>query len=53
MVSGATGFLDCLSYIGAAISTAAFGNAVNVIGWGNMILIWLGLMIFGIIVVLL
>jgi ATP-dependent metalloprotease FtsH len=52
MVSGATGFLDCLSYVGAAISTAVFGNAVNSIGWGNLILIWIGLMVVGIIVAL-
>ena len=52
MVSGATGFLDCLSYVGAAISSAVFGNAVNTIGWGNLILIWLGLMVVGIIVAL-
>ena len=52
MVSGATGFLDCLSYIGAAISSAIFGNAVSAIGWGNLILVWAALMLCGIVVAL-
>lgn len=52
MVSGATGFLDFLSYIAAAVSSSVFANAVSVIGWGNLILIWLALMILGVIIAL-
>ena len=52
MVSGATGFLDFVSYMAAAISSSVFANAVSVIGWGNLILVWLGLMILGVLVAL-
>ena len=47
MVSSATGFLDCMSYAGAAIANLVFANAVTKIGWGNLILIWFGLMVIG------
>ena len=47
MVSSATGFLDFLSYMGAAISNGLFANAVNVLGWSNLILVWCGLMVIG------
>ena len=47
MVSGATGFLDFLSYMSAAAANLIFANAVTVIGWGNLILVWLGLVIIG------
>ena len=50
MVSSATGFLDFTSYMGASISSAFFANAATTWGWGNLILVWLGLMIFGVIV---
>ena len=50
MVSGATGFLDFLSYIAAAASSTLFANAVSSIGWGNLILIWCGLMVLGVII---
>ena len=50
MVSSATGFLDFLSYMAAAAANLIFANAASVIGWGNLILVWLGLMIFGVIV---
>ncbi|MBQ8207946.1 MAG: MFS transporter [Clostridia bacterium] len=52
MVSSATGFLDFLSYVAAAVSSSVFANAVSGIGWGNLILVWLALMILGIIVAL-
>lgn len=48
MVSGATGFLDFMSYMAAAASSALFANAVEGIGWKNLILIWCGLMAIGI-----
>ena len=50
MVSGATGFLDFLSYMAASISSTLFANAVTDIGWGNLVLVWFGLMAFGIII---
>ena len=50
VVSGATGFLDFLSYTGAAIANTVFATAATDIGWGNLILIWSGLMVLGVIV---
>ncbi len=52
MVSSATGFLDFLSYMAAAAANVIFANAVGAIGWGNLILVWLGLMVLGIVVAL-
>lgn len=48
MVSGATGFIDFLSYMAAATSSVIFANAVVVIGWGNLILVWTALMFIGV-----
>jgi sugar phosphate permease len=50
MVSSATGYLDFLSYMAASISSTMFANAVSDIGWGNLILIWFGLMLVGTVV---
>ena len=50
MVSSATGFLDFMSYMAAAVSSTIFANAVSQIGWGNLILIWCGLMLLGIVI---
>ena len=52
MVSSATGFLDFVSYMAASISSTLFANAVTTIGWGNLILVWCGLMLFGLIMFL-
>ena len=52
LVSGATGFLDFSSYMAAATANLVFANAVSCIGWGNLILVWLGLMIVGVVVAL-
>ena len=52
MVSGATGFLDFISYMAASASNKIFDNAVDGIGWANLILVWLGLMVLGILVAL-
>ncbi len=52
MVSSATGFLDFVSYMSAAISSKLFADAVSAIGWGKLILIWLALMLIGMIVFL-
>lgn len=50
MVSGATGFLDFVSYMAASASSALFANAVSDIGWSGLILIWAGLMVAGVLV---
>lgn len=47
MVSGATGFLDFISYLAAGIASRLFADAVAAIGWGNLILVWLGLIVVG------
>ena len=52
MVSGVTGFLDFLSYMAAAAANILFANAVTDIGWNNLILVWMALMIVGVIVAL-
>ena len=50
MVSSVTGFLDFLSYMAAAIANIVFANAVTAIGWKNLLLVWLGLALVGVIV---
>ncbi|MBQ7299095.1 MAG: MFS transporter [Clostridia bacterium] len=52
MVSSATGFLDFLSYMAAAAANLIFANAASTIGWGNLILVWLGLMIVGVLLMI-
>ncbi|MBE6892280.1 MAG: MFS transporter [Ruminococcaceae bacterium] len=52
MVSSVTGYLDFLSYMAAAASSKIFANAATTIGWGNLILVWMGLMIVGALVAL-
>ena len=47
MVSSATGFLDFVSYMAAAVSSTLFAEAATTIGWKNLILIWFILMAFG------
>lgn len=48
MVSGATGYLDFMSYMAAAASSTIFANAVTQIGWGNLILVWCAIMVAGV-----
>ena len=50
MVSSVTGFLDFLSYMAAAVANIVFANAVTTIGWDNLILVWTGLVLLGVIV---
>ena len=50
MVSSATGFLDFMSYMAASISSTLFANAVSVIGWSGLILVWFGLMVVGVVI---
>ena len=52
MVSSATGFIDFMSYMSASVSSTLFANAVSSIGWGNLILIWLALMLTGVVIML-
>lgn len=52
MVSGATGFLNFSSYIAASVSSTIFANTVDSIGWGNLILVWGGLMAVGVAIAL-
>ena len=52
IVSGATGFLDFSSYMGAAVANYVFAGAATTIGWGNLILVWMGLMVLGVIIAL-
>ena len=48
LVSTAAGFLDFTSYMAASAASKLFANAVAVIGWGNLILVWAGLMVCGV-----
>ncbi|MBQ8849008.1 MAG: MFS transporter [Clostridia bacterium] len=50
MVSGVTGFLDFLSYMAAAAANLIFANAATTIGWGALILVWLGIVSVGVII---
>ena len=50
LVSSATGFLDFTSYMAASAASNLFADAVSVIGWGNLILVWVGLMIAGVLI---
>ncbi len=52
MVSGATGYLDFMSYMAASISSVVFANAVSDIGWGNLILVWAALAACGVLLTL-
>lgn len=49
-VSTAIGYIDCVSYVSAAIASSVFANAVGNIGWGGLVFIWVGLMVFGVII---
>lgn len=50
MVSSATGWLDFMSYIAAAIANILFANAVDAIGWTNLIIVWAVLMFAGVLI---
>ena len=52
MVSTATGFLDFMSYMAAALASTVFTGLVKHIGWSNIVLIWIALMVLGVIVAL-
>ena len=48
LVSGVTGFLDFLSYAAAALGSLLIPKIAAAIGWGNMPLVLLGLMLLGV-----
>ena len=50
MVSGATGFLDFMSYMAASVSTVIFAYIVPRVGWRNLIIVWAVLMIIRVII---
>ena len=50
LVSSATGFLDSLSYIGAALASKIFSTTVDNIGWNGLLIVWLCLMVTAIII---
>lgn len=52
MVSSVTGFLDCLSYLAAALANLIFANAATAIGWKNLILVWFGIVLVGVVIAL-
>lgn len=52
LISTATGYLDFLSYMAAAIANIIFANAVKTIGWNNLLLVWLGIVFTGLLVAL-
>jgi len=52
MVSRASGLLDFISYVAASASSSLFANAVVNWGWENLILIWFGTIVLGILVAL-
>ena len=47
-VSTATGYLDCISYVGGALANIIFANAVEAIGWTRLLIVWGGMMLVGI-----
>lgn len=50
MVSSVTGFLDFVSYMTGALASYLSARAVDVIGWRWLLLIWCGLMVFGVVI---
>ena len=50
LTSSATGFLDFISYMAASIASSVFPNLRDIIGWSGLILVWMGLMAFGILI---
>ena len=52
MVSGATGFLDFMSYAAASLASTLFSTYVSAIGWRGLIAIWFSLTALGVIIAL-
>jgi len=51
-VSTATGYLDFISYMSAAISTKLFSNAAVTLGWKSLIAVWGAITLAGVVVAL-
>ena len=51
-VSTATGFIDFLSYGSAAFANLVFANAIEGIGWNNLIIVWAAIVLIGFLIVL-
>lgn len=49
-VSGATGFLDFLSYVGAGMFTLLIGAIIGIINWSGVLLIIIALILLGLII---
>ena len=43
---------ETTSDMAAAAANLIFANAASVIGWGNLILVWLGLMVIGVLLMI-
>lgn len=41
-----------MSYVAASIASRLFAGAVQTIGWSDLILVWFGLMVAGVLVVI-
>lgn len=52
MVSGVTGYLDFISYIGGAAANMLFANAADVLGWRVLLIVWATIMAVGAVTVL-
>lgn len=52
MVSSATGFIDFVSYMAASVSSTIFASAATTLGWGNLILVWAGIVGIAVIVMI-
>lgn len=50
LVSSATGFLDFMSYMAAAVSSKLFAGAVDSIGWNGLLVTWFIIGVFGILI---
>ncbi len=52
MVSGVTGYLDFISYIGGALANILFANAADILGWKVLLMVWAAIMAVGAVTVL-
>ena len=50
VVSSATGYLDFLSYMAAAGANVFFADASTTLGWKNLILVWLAIIVVAVII---
>lgn len=50
MVSSATGYIDFISYVAAAAANKLFASGSVAIGWHNLVLVWFGIVVMGVLV---